>query len=311
MLVNSTQVAALYESLHVTKFNPHSDAVEKMFKPDFMVDYSYYYDYLIFNRFPTILNGAEYDNRDGAKGLQIWMKTMLTKLRDSYWEQEQKIYHFEDKFNATRVGGYYKQQDRFTYITLPKSGHMFTYFNYDSTTAQLADLIASNGLTCLNCSTVAEKCKAMNDCNGNGKCGASNGVCTCNTGFKGADCSYTNTDLSRESHKIVLTRGDQFVYFTVPFQTQAWTVSITSSSRDYTLYLKDGQKESPNQFNYDNVFKKWPHASTLTLSGKMFGDGDMSGAIWVHGFEELTNSSFKNRIQLNFHASAGSASEFI
>jgi hypothetical protein len=67
MLVNSTQVAALYESLHVTKFNAHSDTIEKMFKPDIMVDYTKYYDYLIFNRFPTILNGAEYDNRDGAK----------------------------------------------------------------------------------------------------------------------------------------------------------------------------------------------------------------------------------------------------
>jgi hypothetical protein len=47
--------------------------------------------------------------------------------------------------------------------------------------------------------------------------------------------------LSRETHKIVLTRGDQFVYFTVPYMTQDWTVSVTSSSRDYTLYLKNGQ----------------------------------------------------------------------
>jgi hypothetical protein len=56
------------------------------FQKDFMVDYSSYFDYLIFNRFPTILNGAEYDNRDGAKGLQYWMKTVLTKLRDSFFE---------------------------------------------------------------------------------------------------------------------------------------------------------------------------------------------------------------------------------
>ena len=188
---------------------------------------------------------------------------------------------------------------------------MFTYFNYPSTTAQLADLVANNGLTCKDCSTVTQKCKAMNDCNGNGKCGASNGVCTCDFGFKGADCSYVNTDFSRESHKIVLTRGDQFVYFTVPYMTQDWTVSVTSSSRDYTLYLKNGQAQTPNQFNYDSVFKKWPHANKLTLSSNMFSDGDLSGAIWVHGFEELTNSSFTNTIQLNFHALSGSASEFI
>lgn len=306
MLVSSTKVADIYTSLHVTKFEPHSAKVALAFQPDFMVDYSSYYDYLIYNRFPTILNGAEYDNRDGAKGLQIWMKTMLTKLRDSFFTSEQKIYHFKNSMNETKVGGYYKQQDKFTYITLPKSGHMFTYFNYPSATAQLADLVANDGLTCTDCSTVAEKCKAMNDCwskNGNGMCDQSNGVCKCASGFKGADCSYVNIDLSLQRHKLVLTRGDQFVYFTVPNMYGAWSVSVTSSDQDFTLYLKNGQDSTPNQFSYDAVFKKWPHDNKLTLSNNLFANGDLSGAIWVHGFDELINKSFKSKIQLTFYRS--------
>lgn len=119
---------------------------------------------------------------------------------------------------------------------------MFTYFNYKSTTAQLADLIANNALTCTDCSTVAKKCEAMNNCNGNGKCDQSNGVCKCSSAFKGADCSYVNVDVSQDPQKIVVTRGDQFVYFTVPNIPQAWSLSLKSSSRDFTLYIKNGQE---------------------------------------------------------------------
>jgi len=263
-----------------------------------MVDYSSYYDYLIFNRFPTLLVGGEYDNRDGAKGLQYWMKTVLTKLRDSFFEKEQLIYHFNNgEGKGKRVGGYYKQQDLFTYVTLPKSGHMFTYFNYDATTAQLADFIINNGLSCNGfCSTVAKKCEAMNNCNNNGICDQSNGVCKCTSAFKGADCSYTNVDLSRDPHKVALTKGDQFIYFTVPNIAGAWSLSLKSSARDFTLYVTSGQDQTPNQFHYDSIFKKWPHANKLTLSSNLFTEGGLSGAIWVHGFEELINTSFGNNI---------------
>jgi len=108
MLVNANNVSAIYAALHATKFDPHSNKVDHAFQKDFMVDYSSYYDYLIFNRFPTILVGGEYDNRDGAKGLEIWMKTILTKLRPTFFEKEQLIYHFMNAQNETKVGGYYK-----------------------------------------------------------------------------------------------------------------------------------------------------------------------------------------------------------
>jgi hypothetical protein len=76
-----------------------------------MADYSKYYDYLIYNRFPTLLIAAEYDPRDGATGIQKWMKTVLTKLRPSFFEQEQLIYYHPGfhEGNSTKVYGYYKQ----------------------------------------------------------------------------------------------------------------------------------------------------------------------------------------------------------
>jgi len=119
---------------------------------------------------------------------------------------------------------------------------MFTYFNYPASTAALADLIEHSALTCTECSTVSKKCEAMNNCNGNGQCDQSNGVCKCSSmAFKGADCSYVNIDLSREPHKIAVTQGDKFIYFTMPNIPAAWSMTLKSSSRDFTLYLKSGQ----------------------------------------------------------------------
>lgn len=243
-LVNANKSAEFYSALHASKFNPVSQTVIDTFTNDIMVDYSSYYDYLIFNRFPMILVAGEYDSRNGAKVIQTWMKTMLTKLRDSFWEKEQLIYHYTEN-KAKGVGGYYKQQDLFTYITLPKAGGDNTQDNYNATTAVLADFIQFDRLKCRGCSTVSPKCLAMLYCNNNGTnsngvCNAENGVCKCNPGFKGADCSYNNTNLQQDPHKLVLTKGNKFVYFTVPYFTQAWSLSIKSSARDFTVYLKDG-----------------------------------------------------------------------
>ena len=137
----------------------------------------------------------------------------------------------------------------------------------------------------------------MNNCNGNGECDLSNGICKCSSlDYKGADCSYHSTDLSRDPHKIAVTHGDQFIYFTVPNLPAAWSVSLKSSSRDFTVYIKSGLDSTPNQFNYDSAFKKWSHANKLTFTSDQFTDGNLSGAIWVHGFEELINTSFSNHI---------------
>lgn len=74
-LANATKANQIYSALHVNEstkvpiFVPHSNDVFAELRIGFMADYSKYYDYLIFNRFPTLLIAAEYDPRDGATGI--------------------------------------------------------------------------------------------------------------------------------------------------------------------------------------------------------------------------------------------------
>ena len=65
------------------------------------------------------------------------------------------------------------------------------------------NFIESGHLTCETeddgkCDSVAsDMCNYMNDCNNNGSCN-SYGKCECDTGFFGADCSSTVTDMSTQ-----------------------------------------------------------------------------------------------------------------
>jgi|APCry1669189534_1035231.scaffolds.fasta_scaffold540735_1 hypothetical protein len=65
-------VEELYQAIHITdninnpKFIPSSDAVSKGYQSDNLVDYSYYYNYMIKENYPFIVGAGELDIRDGA-----------------------------------------------------------------------------------------------------------------------------------------------------------------------------------------------------------------------------------------------------
>ena len=51
-----------------------SEAVDLAYKPGNLVDYSYYYNYLIDLNFPFIIMAGEFDMKDGSAGQVVWMK---------------------------------------------------------------------------------------------------------------------------------------------------------------------------------------------------------------------------------------------
>ena len=72
-------------------------------------------------------------------------------------------------------------------------------------------------------------CKYMDDCNGNGDCN-SYGKCECNTGFYGADCSSTATDLTTvdgntQSESVT---GNRWFYYVLPEDIGDVTLNVTS-----------------------------------------------------------------------------------
>ena len=166
------------------------------------------------------------------------------------------------------VGGYWRESEFFTFLTVPKSGH-FVPANYLQPTLQfVSDYMNYTGLVCHKshdmCSVVNTRCSYMNNCSGNGSCTA-NGVCECFTGFKGADCSA----------KSILIDG------TVPSYARevsapTWTsLTVTddahrvriSTELPADIYVSRGMDSDPNEFVHD---MKFIGQKDITLSPRLF-----------------------------------------
>ena len=197
-LTNHSKIEELYEAIHIADsyktpvFESGSESVAEGYQSDNLIDYSWYYDYLIAEDYPFIVSSGEFDMQDGAISQYTWMKQLLTKVGTSFWEQDRKIFYYPGQDGGMKVGGYFQHHNNFTVMSVPKSGHFIPADNYGASIAILHDLVNHNELKChadSGCSVTAEMCKAMNDCSTHGTCGP-NGQCSCQDGFKGADCSY-------------------------------------------------------------------------------------------------------------------------
>ena len=113
---------------------------------------------------------------------------MKNLLNVSFWDEARRVYYH----SGSQVGGYYLQENNFTFIAVPKSGHFMPYGNYEASKAFLDDFVAHKKLQCKDpngekCSVESKMCAAMNNCNGQP---CVNGQCICSTPLKGSDCSY-------------------------------------------------------------------------------------------------------------------------
>jgi len=93
-MTNFTNITDFYKAIHVensTKvpiFESGSEAVDLGYKSDGLVDYSWYYNYLIDIQHPLIIQAGEYDMKDGAKGQEVWMKETLKNIPHWFWEDD-------------------------------------------------------------------------------------------------------------------------------------------------------------------------------------------------------------------------------
>lgn len=101
LLTTSSQVAKLYDAIHISnsnktpKFQFSSDEVDAAYKPVNLQDYSWYYNYLIEANYQFIVMAGEFDMKDGAAGQVQWMQRTLDSLNEDFWTQNRKIYEFE------------------------------------------------------------------------------------------------------------------------------------------------------------------------------------------------------------------------
>lgn len=142
---DSTQLNETFKLLHVDQstktpvFEFGSDSVWTAYKSDGIVSYADDYDKIVGYGVPLIIMAAEYDQKDGARGMVDWMKEVFPDSQNlkEFWTEKnpRQIYYFNvsDEFGgANQVGGYFRTDGVMTYITVPKGGHMIPITNYDA-----------------------------------------------------------------------------------------------------------------------------------------------------------------------------------
>jgi len=173
MFLLSDKHEDLQKSIHLDNstrkplFSFTSKEVKSAYRTLMLQDYSQYYNYILENHpdFPLIISVGEFDTRDGFKSQTKWMRNTLN-LTDNFWSQSRKTYYFEDN-NQTKIGGYYRSEGSFTFLTVPKAGHFVPYGNYKVSKLVLDDFVKHGKIQCNDpnnqeCKVDHLLCDAMN-----------------------------------------------------------------------------------------------------------------------------------------------------
>jgi hypothetical protein len=249
-IMESNKKQELYQAIHMgnSPRNPvfmwHSSAAAKAYQYEAMADWSVWYDLVAESKNVSILiYSGEFDMLDGPLTQEPWLKALKTLAGDNQamWSKPRKIYYVHDDVaNQDIVGGYYRTDDtyKFTFLTVPKTGHFVPIAQLLTTKTFLKDIITKGSLQChkqteAECETGAIMCGYMNSCSKQGTCSSTTGKCACNSGFTGADCSDTLINLPQAGNfqQSYQVQGVNWLYFTFS-QTAVMPFSFSLSSQN-------------------------------------------------------------------------------
>ena len=170
-----------------------------------MIDYSEYISKLINAKIPVLIYAGEFDAQNGPKTQEAWLRRLTFAGNEEFWSQSRQIYWVQNYTNPDTElinGGLWRTSEYFEYLTVPKAGQFVSNNYFSPTYSLLSDYIDGQKLAChktdgTGCSVVADRCSAMNNCNGQGTCNQSTGQCECYPGYKFADCQEAVLDLSK------------------------------------------------------------------------------------------------------------------
>lgn len=111
-------------------FEMSSGTVGSAFVMDNLLDYSWYFEELIRQELPLLIYAGEFDAQDGPKTQEYWLRRMSFEGSEDFWDQSRQTFWVE-KANSDDliVGGYWRESEFFSYLTVPKAGH-FVPANY-------------------------------------------------------------------------------------------------------------------------------------------------------------------------------------
>lgn len=174
----NSRSADVWKAIHVdtsTKspvWELENDGVDLALIEHRLIDYSSNYTALFNANSPVLIYAGEFDEDSGPITQEVWLRTLDIPDKEAFWGQARSIYKVYDEEHKTYVtGGYYRQNDVFNFLTVPRAGQHVPNLlnNYQTTLAFLSDMINNNGkLMCPEaaapCSVAENQISAMNNC---------------------------------------------------------------------------------------------------------------------------------------------------
>ena len=267
------------------------------YESDQLVDYSWYWSYLIEVGHPVISMAGEFDQQDGAASQDVWMQETMKFLGPEYWNQDRQIYYFQTPGEQQiKNGGYWRNYSNFYSVTMPKGGHFIPRDYYDSAKSMLDDWTSNQMLSCHNangCRVNTEMCDAMSNCSGHGTC-QSNGQCVCDQeekfAWKSADCSQKAQRLKGAETYSAPIEGNMWAYVQHESNSSDWELIISSQSNfPLTVYITKGSDSDPNPFSFDLKLK--PKGTQLSLTRDIVGCNNFTVSVYCEAYTEITNTA--------------------
>lgn len=216
-------------------------------------DYSQMYSHYLDLGIKIIAFDGNFDALCSLTGTQRWMKLLNLTTNDEHRESTRQTYYMKDTDGTEKVAGNFISYDdghrSFSYVVVYNGNHVLGVTQFKPTKSLLGDMIATGKARCNssknNCNTDSNVCSFMNNCFGNGKC--AKGVCSCNKGFFGADCSIQPTELKSGDLSFY---PREWKYFIVKGSSHDVVAQILSQSgSELLVYHKEST--APSRSDYD------------------------------------------------------------
>ncbi len=198
--------------------------------------------------FPMLWYIGQFDTQDGVAGHERLVRLLRWHRAKDFHAAPRWIYNTE----KGELAGYFKQVANFTWMIFSRSGHLAPSDQPLNSLLMVKDYIAHQHAIPLrkgyNHSQIA-MCSFMENCSGNGECDPFDGLCKCNKGYAGADCSIPREAmLSLSSIRNYLLAPHEWVYLEVKDES-IYQIEATGI---FSLYGLDGANEGlPGEYAYD------------------------------------------------------------
>lgn len=183
--MNSDEVRSALSIDSSEDFSVCGDGLFAQFRGEFQKSYIDMVPPLL-AKYKFLIYNGQYDIRCSVLGTNEWLRLLEWDGRHTFNNMEHELFSING-----RVKGTFKHHKNLNYLIVYGAGHLAPYDQPETVFAGVKQFVTT--LSLCNDTQCAQQGKCPDSCSKRGKC--ENGVCKCNRGFQGENCSIAKHDV--------------------------------------------------------------------------------------------------------------------